>query len=239
MNKYCTKCGIEKDVGEFGKAKHHKDGLKSHCKKCHCEDYKTRRLNNPEYRKQYFKKHYQENKIEISQKSKEYYIKNPDKLIYKNNYIKEYYINNPDKLIYRNNKIREWQKNNPDRCKYNLNSYRNNRLRTDINYKLLKCCRDRQYKALKYNRKSAHTRELLGCTVPEFKLYIEKQFQPGMTWDNYGYGPGKWVIDHINPCSSFNMKDTEHQKWCFCFVNQQPLWHEENMAKGDKQMVEI
>ena len=38
--KICTKCKTEKVVSKFGQAKHHKDGLKSHCKTCCLMAYK-------------------------------------------------------------------------------------------------------------------------------------------------------------------------------------------------------
>jgi hypothetical protein len=53
-----------------------------------------------------------------------------------------------------------------------------------------------------------------------------------MTWDNYGkYG---WHLDHIKPCSSFNLKDPEQQLQCFHWSNQQPLWAKDNLSKGAK-----
>lgn len=35
MTKLCSKCGVEKDVGEFYKSKVTKDGYMYHCKECH------------------------------------------------------------------------------------------------------------------------------------------------------------------------------------------------------------
>src|SRR5438046_2430682 len=32
--KKCSKCGVEKPLGAFRKAPHHKDGLTSHCAEC-------------------------------------------------------------------------------------------------------------------------------------------------------------------------------------------------------------
>ena len=52
----------------------------------------------------------------------------------------------------------------------------------------------------------------------------------GMTWDNYG----EWHIDHIKPCSSFNMLIEEERKRCFHYTNLQPLWAIDNIKKSDK-----
>ena len=41
-------------------------------------------------------------------------------------------------------------------------------------------------------------------------------------------------IDHIKPCSSFNLLDESEQLKCFNYKNLQPLWAHENLSKGDK-----
>lgn len=53
-----------------------------------------------------------------------------------------------------------------------------------------------------------------------------------MSWDNYGYRG--WHIDHIKPCSSFNLSDIKEQKKCFHYSNMQPLWWKDNIAKSNK-----
>ena len=59
-----------------------------------------------------------------------------------------------------------------------------------------------------YTKKSKCT-EILGCSFDEFKLHIESQFEPWMSWDNYGnpkdgiFESNKtWDVDHIIPISS-------------------------------------
>ncbi len=80
--------------------------------------------------------------------------------------------------------------------------------------------------------KSKKTMQLVGCDVPALKSHIEKQFKPGMTWENYGkFG---WHIDHIKPCSAFDLTDPVQAEECFHFTNLQPLWAFENLSKGDR-----
>lgn len=79
--------------------------------------------------------------------------------------------------------------------------------------------------------KAGTLRELLGCPLADFKVYLESQFEPGMSWDNYG---SVWEIDHIMPCSIFSMEKPEHQRRCFHFSNQRPLWKKENQRKSNK-----
>lgn len=108
------------------------------------------------------------------------------------------------------------------------------RRQTDPQFKLGIILRNRMNHALNGHTKSAHTLELIGCSVDSLKQHIEKQFKTGMTWQNHGRGRYKWHIDHIIPCISFNLTDPEQQKKCFCYTNLQPLWEHENIAKHDK-----
>ena len=90
--------------------------------------------------------------------------------------------------------------------------------------------RSRLHQAMTGYRKSAKTLVLLGCSIPELKAHLERQFLPGMTWANRS----AWHIDHIRPCSSFDLLDPEQQRCCFHFSNLQPLWAADNLRKSDK-----
>lgn len=81
-------------------------------------------------------------------------------------------------------------------------------------------------------RKSDTTIKLLGCSYAEFIPHFEKQFKPGMTWENRGLLG--WHIDHIRPCANFDLTDPEQQRICFHFTNLQPLWAADNLRKGTK-----
>ncbi len=71
--------------------------------------------------------------------------------------------------------------------------------------------------------------DLLGCSLEDVIKHIEDQFQPGMAWKNHGING--FHIDHIKPCSSFNLTDPEQQKKCFHYTNLQPLWAVDNRRK--------
>jgi len=77
---------------------------------------------------------------------------------------------------------------------------------------------------------SLRTEELMGCTFDEFRRHIENQFDLGMCWDNHG----KWHIDHIRPCSSFDLTDPQQAKQCFHYTNLRPLPASENRSKNSK-----
>lgn len=91
--------------------------------------------------------------------------------------------------------------------------------------------RRRVNKALRGVSKSADTLSLLGCSVHEFKLHLQRSFQPGMTWGNYGR---VWHVDHERPCARFDLSDPLQQKICFHYSNMQPLFARENQQKGSR-----
>ncbi len=82
------------------------------------------------------------------------------------------------------------------------------------------------------NVKASTSMKLLGCTREQFRAHLEKQFLPGMTWENYGRDG--WTIDHIIPCAQFDLSIPDSQKVCFHYTNLQPLWHIDNIKKGKK-----
>jgi hypothetical protein len=79
-------------------------------------------------------------------------------------------------------------------------------------------------------RKVDRTMNLIGCSIEYLIAYLESKFQEGMNIDNYG----KWHIDHIRPCSSYDLDDPQQQRECFNYKNLQPLWAKDNLEKSDK-----
>lgn len=142
---------------------------------------------------------------------------------------------------------KKYEKNHPNRYKDYYQAHkkeinkrtteRNKRKRAENPQYRLKCnLRSRLSKAIKNQNtnKSANTEKLIGCSIEELKHYIENKFTEGMTWENYG----KWHIDHIIPCSSFDLTIKEEQYKCFHYTNLQPLWASDNLKKGNKIIVE-
>jgi hypothetical protein len=137
-------------------------------------------------------------------------------------YSKEYKLNHKqEKQIY----MKEYRQKNREQ----INKY-NRIYRKDIQKRLIKNLRKRIWDALKYNYKSITTMKLVGCSIEHLKSHLEKQFTSGMSWSNYG----KWHVDHIRPCVSFNMKQKSEQLKCFNYKNLQPLWALDNVIKSDK-----
>ena len=178
-------------------------------------------LKYPERRKLSRKKTYQKHKEKRNASSKEYNKKNREKIRKKK---QEYRLKNKEA-------IDAWRKkylNEGGREKNNKRA--RDRRKIDFNYKLSEYIRNRTRFFLR-GRKSKSTMELLGVPNIEFLWqYLETQFQPGMTRENYG----KWHVDHIIPCASFDFSDVKQQKKCFHYTNLQPLWAIDNIKKGKK-----
>ena len=147
--------------------------------------------------------------------------------------VKEYYIRyqkeNPEKKKETNRKTYLKMKQTPDFLK-KKGEYKKRKKQTDLNFRMKENLRCRIYGALKGISKSKETMELIGCSIEYLKYHLEIQFTEGMTWDNYG----KWHVDHIVPCSAWDLTDTEGQKECFYYLNLQPLWAKDNLSKGSK-----
>lgn len=146
----------------------------------------------------------------------------------------KYHSMTPDeKFIY--NKIKRAQENPTRRRKY-MNSYINIRNKNDPDFKLRGSLRARVRAALKSNntQKSFKTMELVGCTINQLWIHLEKQFKPGMTRKNHGLGANRWHVDHIIPVSKFDLTDPDQQRICFNFRNLQPLWQPDNFRKSNK-----
>ena len=119
----------------------------------------------------------------------------------------------------------------PNRAEYHKNYYRT-RYQNDLEFKLRKNLRTRLNRAIRNNQKAGSAVKDLGCTIAEFKQYLESLWQDGMSWDNYSYHG--WHIDHIKPLSKFDLSDPEELKKACHYTNLQPLWKNDNMQKSDK-----
>lgn len=223
--KNCKKCDTEKPLSDFHFRKD-RNAYVAKCKKC-------------SYNKEYQKKYNELNKKNRKTYQQEYYLKNKDSILIKT---KKYYIENKP---YYNEYSKQWYKQNTDRHKTLSKTYFDNnkdkiaenirnRRRTDINFRIQCNLSRRMHHALKGHTKSKSTIELLGCSIEEFKTHIEQQFKEGMSWDNYGNKKTDWSLDHILPCSKFNLTNEQEQRDCCNYKNLQPMWHIENIKKSNK-----
>ena len=95
-----------------------------------------------------------------------------------------------------------------------------------------------------YMKKKDEFLPFVGCSLEQFKQHIESLFCKEMSWDKYGYyytdSDGEkqlgFHIDHIIPCSAFDLTNAKELFLCFHWKNCQPLWGNENMGKKNTYM---
>lgn len=212
--KKCKCCLLELDISMFSKnGKYIRSNCKTCCKK-QSKKYTGRyKITQKKYRDQnkeniqrYHKNYNIENKEKVKTRYKQYYLKNKDKIIKKTSeYIKK------NKIWYNNYKKEHRNKN-----------------------KIISNIRRGIWGCIKGKQKKSQSIEYLGCTLEEFKIYLESIFKDGMSFKNYG----EWHIDHIKPLCSFNFQDSnfeEELKMAWHYTNLQPLWAIENLSKGKTQ----
>lgn len=125
---------------------------------------------------------------------------------------------------------RDWQKANKTRRTKTAVKYVANRKKKDPVFRMKHEVRSMIATAFTRSgyTKSSRTHEIIGCSWDEFKSHIERQFLPGMSWENRHL----WHIDHITPLSTAKTKEDvvalNHVS------NLRPIWAEDNIAKKDK-----
>lgn len=129
----------------------------------------------------------------------------------------------------------EWSRNyrnkNLEKCRAQQVERERRRRQNDPYVRMVHYQRNRMYFfATKRGAAKPKRDEIFGCDHLFFRDYIAQLFKPGMSWENYG----KWHLDHIRPCDSFDLTAPAQVKECWHFSNLQPLWGWENMAKSNK-----
>lgn len=207
MSKTCTSCNKTFSLNSFYFRNKAKGWLTSCCKMCHKNKVKNLPSQSKTARKIRNKKYYEKNKSELIRKATVHYIENKSKRL---SQMKQYRKANK-------NKIMEHQ---AKREKYLL--------KNDPTFRLQKNLRSRLNKALQHGYKTGSAIKDLGCSIAELKIYLESNFQPGMTWNNYG----QWHVDHIRPLSSFDLTNPTQLNAACHYSNLQPLWAKDNLSKG-------
>ena len=104
-----------------------------------------------------------------------------------NEYNKNYYVANQDRLL---NKQKLYNKENRDKINTRMNEYVKNRIKTDVNFRLICNTRRRIHQALQGKTKSSSTNDILGIDIDTYKKWYEFQFTTEMNWNNI-------EIDHV------------------------------------------
>ncbi|MEY9198709.1 5-methylcytosine-specific restriction endonuclease McrA [Sinorhizobium fredii] len=123
------------------------------------------------------------------------------------------------------------QEGKEDRREYQRN-YMRERLASDPKFKLNLSFSSAIRKSLLSGKGGRKWVSLVDYTIDELRAHLERQFLPGMSWENYG----EWHIDHIVPLAAHNYETPEDIdfKRAWALSNLQPLWGADNIRKGAK-----
>jgi hypothetical protein len=124
-----------------------------------------------------------------------------------------------------------YRKNNLAKVHVRLRRWQKEKLATDIVFRLKATLRGRINKALRGKTKAGSAVRDLGCSVAELIAWLENQFAPGMTWENYG---PVWHVDHKEPLAAFDLTDPAQFKRACHYTNLQPLFARDNHRKGPR-----
>lgn len=209
--KTCKTCGALKLTKEFDKDNKSKDGLRYSCKDCRRKEKSLWAC------KKYQKEKGKVKICKVCRKEKTYCEFSKDKSrkdglryeckVCQKEVSKRYIQNNKIKIsIARKINIEK----HPERFREYRRKSVYKRVKNDILFKIKSRVAYSIRKVLRKNNlyKNKRTVEILGCSIEDFKIYIEKQFEPWMNWDNYGRKQTKsvkpnisWDFDHIVPLS--------------------------------------
>jgi hypothetical protein len=178
----------------------------------------------PNAKKENRRRYYLLNRERIAAQMRAYTQSHSEKI---KEYQKRYYTEHRERLCLAR---RVWTKNHRERYKRTQREWRRQKRASSPAHKILFNLRSRIYTAIVRGHKSDTTTKLLGCSIANLAGHLEKSFQPGMTWENYG---PVWHLDHIKPCAKFDLTNPTQQRECFHWTNLQPLFAEENLKKGD------
>jgi hypothetical protein len=102
----------------------------------------------------------------------------------------------------------------------------------DLHHRLSVVLRSRLRSAVRNGQKRGSAIRDLGCTVADLKAHLERQFLPGMTWENFGHGGGRWSIDHVFPMARADLTNRAHVLAVCNWQNLRPVWFAENVRKS-------
>jgi hypothetical protein len=231
----CTKCKMVKDLAKG----------KRWCKDCKNSYEKQRKLNMSVEQKNAMKQKNKENYYNKKMKlmNNEFKVDETQNKVCstcgKNKNITDFYISK-SKMSVRaackecySNKRKEYYIKNKDKICKQTSEYKQNKMNTNVEFKLEVRMRSRIYIAFtsKKSTKKERTWKYIGCTASFLKEWISYQLYDGMTYDNYGV---LWHIDHVKPCASFNLSNENESYQCFNWTNLRPLIANKNISKGSK-----
>ena len=97
-----------------------------------------------------------------------------------------------------------------------IREYMKNRIKTDVNFRLIRNTRRKSQQALNGKSKSSSKLDLLGINIETYWKWIEWQMTPDMNWSNI-------EIDHVKPICMFDISKDEELGGAFNWKKTQPF----------------
>jgi hypothetical protein len=146
-----------------------------------------------------------------------------------NEYTRKWKVENREHVSEYN---KSYDAENRDVIQKRQTAYHLARAKTDPNFKLAKMLRSRYHVVLKTGRLDESSLEILGCSIHNFKRWLEFRFREDMTFANHGK---VWDLDHVVPIAKFDLHGNEEEiRKCFHWTNFQPLYGSSNKSKNSR-----
>lgn len=211
MAKHCAKCAEQKSLSEFQRNARYAGGYVSWCKACSA---------------QYRREHYAKNREKTRARNAEWHAANKAR---RNEAARANYNADPAAHAER---VVAAKARRPDHYR-ELNRLNARRRRAERVECVLRARISSQIRyCLSTGKGGATSESLLGYSIDELRVHLERQFVKGMGWENMGV----WHIDHIVPLSSFTISgpDDPELRRAWALPNLRPLWAKDNIRKGAK-----
>ena len=207
--KVCKFCKEEKSVDSFGMNKSQKSGLHYYCRSCAQQIRLPYQENNPKY----FENYRMKNRKKINQYQKDYRIKNAVTTDSRE----------LEKMEEAKKKKRVKQRETAKNPNYiaSRKYYFKKKYQTDIQFKLKKQYESKLNKLFHDGDDTEKAIALIGCTISEFKKYLETKFLPGMSHLNYSK---VWVFRHVIPFSHYDLGIESEVKQVLHYTNIEPMF---------------
>lgn len=225
----CSRCDETKPLGLFSIDSRTATGFASSCKRCRSEMTREYAKKNADKVKSRYKRENmtQSEYDDWRERRSDYYRLNPEYASKARDRARARYRDKKEEILARMSSAsgREYSRNKM-REKMLDDSFR---LHSNVSRAIRSSIKD------KYRRS---WELLVGYDLPELMRHLERQFLPGMNWQNHGKGAGRWHIDHIIPRAmhSYDSASDPEFKACWALSNLRPLWSEENIRKHSKRL---
>jgi hypothetical protein len=220
----CSSCQLNKSIFDFGtKRKKYSSGqiklcLSIYCRECDKLKTRLRRLQHPEYIKNY------NSRIEVKIKKKEWEQANTSYQKRKP-YFQQYYQDHKEifQQTWQTFKFKEAKRRSKYKRRHQDPLFR---LRGNISNAINKALHKGQS-----DKAGQSIMQFLNYTLSDLKNHLQSQFDGQMNWENYG---SYWHVDHIVPQSDLpfsSMLDDNFQQ-CWALSNLRPLEAQQNILDG-------